>query len=218
MAFLLPLVRFINTKVFTNLIKRVCPDDNVTANVYSSIVINGNYTMFISVKIGSTANQMTSYLTLFVEVLLNVYDCIMIIRLGNRIDTDSPLRHELKLERDEAIVRLVSTEILETLVPFIYGITFLIAYYGPNANILGNIKNSYWQYEAVENATALLENVSKMVVIDVSGSILVGFLLWKYSKINLFKESCKMMKSFFLLFVIRIGIILAKVNTTSNVY
>ena len=107
----------------------------------------------------------------------------------------------------------MSIEILETLVPIIYAITFLIAYNGPNATILGGIQNSYWQFEAVENITPVLESVSKMILIDVSGSILIGALLWKYSAINILKESGKVIKTYFSLFALKVGIILSRVNS-----
>ena len=213
LAFVLPLLRLINTKVHELLIKKACADDKSLTNIYVSITINANYALFIAVSIGSLATQLTSYLILSVEVLLNLYECYKIIKLGRRIEAESSLHNELKEERKQAILTLVSIEILETMVPIIYAITFLIAYYGPNASILGGIQNSYWQFEAVENITPVLESVSKMILIDLSGSILIGALLWKYSAINLLKESCKVMKTYFSLFALKVGIILARVNT-----
>ena len=145
--------------------------------------------------------------------MLNLYECYKIIKLGRRIEAESSLRNELKEERKQAILTLVSIEILETLVPIIYAITFLVAYYGPNASILGDIQNSYWQFEAVENITPVLESVSRMILIDLSGSILIGALLWKYSAINLLKESCTVMKTHFFLFAFKVGIIVGRVST-----
>ena len=42
---------------------------------------------------------------------------------------------------------LVLAESLEIVIPLAYLVCFVIAYYGPNADILGNIKNGYWQYQ-----------------------------------------------------------------------
>ena len=68
--------------------------------------------------------------------------------------------------RDKAVATLALTEIMEVLIPLIYGINFVIAYYGPNSMILGNIGNSYWQYHAVEDITNTLSSVSLMFLVD----------------------------------------------------
>ena len=38
------------------------------------------------------------------------------------------------------------TERIESVIPFTYLLTFLMAYYGPNAEILGNIKLTIWPH------------------------------------------------------------------------
>ena len=81
---------------------------------------------------------------------------------------------------------LVLCEILEILVPLVYLSTFLIAYYGPNANILGNIRNEYWHYHAVDDVGRLMATVLQMFFIDFSSIIIGGFFLWKLGAILFF--------------------------------
>ena len=211
LAFLLPFSRLINTRLSKRIIKRVAADKDSMTTVFVSTRINANYAFFIAIAVGSLAFQTTSYLILFIEVAMHLYDCYQIIKLKAIIDTESPHLTALKQEKEKAVQELVSVEILETLVPFIYAISFLIAYYGPNATVLGNIQNSYWQYEEVENIASLIFSVSEMILIDLSGSIVAGLLLWRFSEINLLNECCKMLKAYHLLLIARIGQICAKV-------
>ena len=48
----------------------------------------------------------------------------------------------------KALKVLVLAETLEFIMPLAYMSCFIVAYYGPNANVLGNVKNGYWHYQA----------------------------------------------------------------------
>ena len=80
---------------------------------------------------------------------------------------------------------------LEILVPLSYLVTVLYAYYGPNAEILGNIQNGYWQFKPIENIGELVLSVSVMFLIDSSSAIIVGCWLWKACSINFVTETLK---------------------------
>ena len=49
----------------------------------------------------------------------------------------------------EDLDKLIVTERTESIVPLIFVLCFLMAYYGPNAEHFGNIKLSLWHYEAI---------------------------------------------------------------------
>ena len=84
-----------------------------------------------------------------------------------------------------AINILVLTEVMEFLVPFGYLACFVANYYGPNAEILGNVKNSYWQYQAVEDIYAAITNLLMFVFIDLLSFIISAVIL--HHRINLAK-------------------------------
>ena len=52
----------------------------------------------------------------------------------------------------EALKILVLCETLEFIMPLGYMACFVVAYYGPNADVLGNVKNDYWQYVATSGS------------------------------------------------------------------
>ena len=68
-----------------------------------------------------------------------------------------------------------------------YCLCFLMAYYGPNATILGNVKNGYWQYSAVTNIDTTIMWIGIMFFIDFGSTILSAFLLFHFCKLNIFK-------------------------------
>ena len=76
-----------------------------------------------------------------------------------------------------------------------------MAYYGPNAEFLGNIKLTIWQYQAVSDAQ-LYKNIQSLLImfgIDLLSGIINGILLWKACNINVFRVMQKVQKEFWLI-------------------
>ena len=90
---------------------------------------------------------------------------------------------------------LALTEILEILVPLAYTMTFVVAYFGPNSEILGNIRSDYWQYQAIENPGKVLSTIFQMFCFDSTSAIIGGILLWNFSDVNLWKEFNKVVSN-----------------------
>ena len=99
-------------------------------------------------------------------------------------------------------------EVIEFQVPLCYLICFILGYYGPNAGIIGNIGNSYWQYAAVENVTHTVQNVLAFFIFDVLGLLLTGTLLWQYCRINLYNAYVAVQKEFGLFMLINLAVTL----------
>ena len=47
-----------------------------------------------------------------------------------------------------------------------YCSSFLIAYYGPNMEILGNVGSDMWQYKKVKDVASELETTASLFMID----------------------------------------------------
>lgn len=76
-----------------------------------------------------------------------------------------------------------------------------MAYYGPNAEFLGNIKLTIWQYQAVSDAQLYktIQSLCIMCGIDFLSGVFNGILLWTTCKINIFKVMQKIQKEFWLI-------------------
>ena len=116
------------------------------------------------------------------------------------------------VEMKKTLSRLVLDETLEVFVPFCYLVTFLTAYYGPNAFILGNIRNNYWDFVAVEDVGNTVAVGFQMFGIDVGITVFTALILNIFCKISLFDEFCKLMKTYWSWMAVRIALILFRVS------
>ena len=103
----------------------------------------------------------------------------------------------------ENLEELIMTERIESVIPFTYLLTFLMANYGPNAEILGNIKLTIWQYQSVADIEDYVKNLLKLLVIDFLSFATNGILLWITCKINVFKVLQKVQAQFWLIMTIQ---------------
>ena len=81
---------------------------------------------------------------------------------------------------------LVITERVEFIVPGTFILMILIAFYGPNAYLLGNIKLTLWHFQEIKDIQKLLEILSLLLAIDFTSFIINASLLWVKLKVNAF--------------------------------
>ena len=198
LALLLPLLREINIHILSKILlkwPRVY-DEKGNGKVLILIGSHSMHLLYVAIKMSHTTTRITSCLILIIDFILNLYSCKDIIRLHKVVGQDNEENLVNRATIQQHLVRLILVETLEALVPLAYVITILIAYYGPNANILGNIGNSQWQYEAIPDITRLIENLTLMFVIDIFGAIIVGLLLWKMCSIDVMRKASEVIKDY----------------------
>ena len=100
------------------------------------------------------------------------------------------------------VEKLVMTERIETLVPATYMLCFLMGWFGPNAELLGNIKLDFWQYQPVEHLGPFLQNLGVLLIVDFLSFIINGINLWKFARINILKSLQILQKDFWLLMAV----------------
>ena len=93
---------------------------------------------------------------------------------------------------------------VELMVPIFYILVFVAAYYGPNAKIIGNIGNSYWQYNAVKDVGKTIEFISIFFFIDFCSVIFCTFLLWKFCQIDIRRPFVALQKEFGMIFLLNL--------------
>ena len=92
-----------------------------------------------------------------------------------------------------------------------YILPFLIAYHGPNAAILGNIKNSYWSYSAVDNVAKVLSGTGLMFLFDATFGMISGFILWKFANLKMLREYSSALKNYWPIIAVRLTFNVTKV-------
>ena len=105
----------------------------------------------------------------------------------------------------ELLQALAIAELTELLVPLCYLLCLLIAYYGPNSDVIGNIRNSYWQYTAIQDINHAIQYLCTFFIVDFLGLLLCFYLLWRTCGINLYKVCAALIDEFRVSFAISLG-------------
>ena len=193
LAFVLPLVREVNYKISYYLMVESPKIEDGKENTI--IGMYGFHALYVAIQLGQTTTNVTSILILVVDFALNLYSCHEVIKLHRSIVPDASFAStQFKKQRDSILIKLVLTEILEILAPLSYLITVLLAYYGPNAEILGNIRNGCWHFKPIQHIGQLVFHVAIMFIIDSSSAVIVGYWLLKACSINFVNETFKVIR------------------------
>ena len=101
------------------------------------------------------------------------------------------------------IEELVLTERIETLVPLTYILCFAIAYYGPNAEILGSVKLDIWHFKSVLDIGNYMKNLFVLFGVDFMSLIINGIILQTTCNINIIKMLKKIQSEFWLIMAVQ---------------
>ena len=84
-----------------------------------------------------------------------------------------------------------------------YIIVIIMAYFGPNAELLGNVKLAIWHFQKpIKDIEAYVINVCLLLAVDLLSLVFNGILLWYSCKTNIFKVLNKLQKEFWYAFAI----------------
>ena len=111
---------------------------------------------------------------------------------------------QFKAEKKNVILKLVSAELCEGLIPLAYAICFAMAYYGPNANLIGNVRNDYWHYKAVDDASWTFIVMFGMFAMDLVSFFLNAGIIRFKCNVNLFKETCIVLHKYWLIILLQL--------------
>ena len=202
-ALFLLLLREVNTWVLQKLmVKAVKEHSNdaqeMDAKMAALIYINCQHSFYVAIAIGNTATPATTYILLFGDFMLNMYSSCKIMQLHRMTSVHDWDFQQKNKKNEEKALTLVLIETLEILVPIAFSISFLLAYYGPNAEVLGNVKNEYWQFKGtkVDHAGNFIASVFRMFFVDLLSAIIGGLLLWKFCTLNMLSVGCTMIRSY----------------------
>ena len=162
--------------------------------------------LFLSVNLGSLTTPTVSYVILASDFIINLVDCFAIIwyhKKGGEINDKKKVG---------ALITLCSNEATEFVLPLAYACVVLISYYGPNAEIMGNIKNSSWQYAGITDINDTIFWLAVMFLVD-SGSTIVSLVLLKvFCDINIGTMYFKISKHMGLLIPTQVGYVICEVR------
>ena len=188
LAFLLPFIKEVNYKILYHIMIDSLQLDNGKLGII--VGINAYNALYVAIKLGHTATLPTSICILIVEFVINLYNCHRLINVHRSIAPDLVVNDQYIKKREYQLSKLILTELMEVILPLAYIVTVVVAYYGPNAEILGNIGNNYWQYSSIDDLRELILSVLLMAIVDFFSALIVGYWLWKVCSIDFLRESC----------------------------
>ena len=110
----------------------------------------------------------------------------------------------------------VLTERVEIAVPVTFLIMMVMAYYGANAEIMGNVKLSIWHNTApITNINSFVFRLSLLIFIDIAGFVLNGLLIWKFVGVNVLEVLNKIQSRFWKLTLVMESFMLIEVGKES---
>ena len=212
MAIILPMMRSIDAKVLKAFISKCTLSGDLMVESYSTIISNVNFLLYVTISISTTCTDQTIFCILLVDIILSLHHCYGVMKLHRKVNLDESQIKRREMEKENEIKLLALSEILEILIPLSYTVTFVIAYYGPNATILRSIKNDYWGNTSVGNIGKVLETELLLFSVDFGILVISSILLRYFCKINLLKEFCGVLRTYWILIAVVAGALISKVN------
>ena len=82
-------------------------------------------------------------------------------------------------------------------------ICFAIAYYGPNAETLGNVKLDLWHFKPVLDIKNYMKNLFMLFSVDFMSLVINWIILRRTCNINIFKIFKKLQSEFWLIMAVQ---------------
>ena len=198
LAFLMPILRELNYFMVNQTMINWPKVEDGSGKQWIICGINAYHALYVAIKLGHTTTHASSVIILAVDFVLNLHCCYKVTCFNRAITPEICITDQAKYiaQREYLLVKFLLIEILEVLVPIAYVVTVLIAYYGPNAEILGNIRNDYWQYDDIDDIESSLQAVMIMCVIDGCSAIIGGYWIWRVSSIDCLEEACRVLRNY----------------------
>ena len=89
----------------------------------------------------------------------------------------------------------------------------VMAYYGPNASILGSVKLAIWHHQStIQDINQFITNVGLLFGVDLMSFIINGIILWMFCKVNVMKVLQKLQKQYWFIYTFAEAYLLTEVN------
>ena len=146
--------------------------------------INSN-ALCLTIIIGETATDLTSYLIYVIDVTINLKSCFDIVQLHRVQRTNN--NHDQGIIRSR-VQKLVLKETLQILIPLTYSIVLSLSYIGPNAQLYGT--------HMVADLRIPLKKISVLMLVDAALLLCTSLILWRFCDIVLIQEYFHLMERY----------------------
>lgn len=174
------------------------------AHIWMSMSLNIYYALFITIRLAG-AESFTVVTIIAIDFLFHLTYTYKIIRIHNKVAPDRNDQKEKKNDMQKAILNLVLVETIEDIVPLSYAFGFIMAFYGPNAMLIGNVRSGIWAYEAVDDIGRYLRVVISLFGVDLASVFMNTYCLYKFANINLIQGFLRLLRKYWTLLVVKLS-------------
>ena len=196
-VFLIPLREF-NIWLQTKVGFKTAGVEDSSVSITSGHNINNRHCFFLAVVLGTIATDTTLWVILAIDVGINLYLCLRIV-LTKTLKGIHSSNEEVMVE---LFLTLIINQTVEVVVAFAYCVCFMMAFYGPNAELLGSVKSSYYAHIPVQDIGRFIQNLGFFLLADAVSIMTTYSLLWYYCRINIVRAFAYMQKEFWLLMAV----------------
>ena len=210
LVFFLPVVKKSTMWLHQKVVFFISSGDEEKSKIDTIVCVGCVHSFAITHVLGSShISASAAYFLMLSDFLLNAWTFLMILKRHLKETTAS-------LERQNTSLKyLALKEFKEIFIPLAYSISFIIAYFGPSAELIGNVKSDIWMFERVENLTTKFNNIALFLVIDGLRGIMFGAILWRVCKLNMYRAYVYIIENYGILILSIASLILNMVNDYS---
>ena len=198
MAIVLPLYREMNIWVLRKIWKKWDNSGDSTFmifNLTATVAMNLMHAFYVAITISTKVSQLTAICILAVDVFINLYDTYSITKRRKQVSTSGTRKTDkdgLKIDT----LTLSGIEMIEFMTPIAYALTFAMAFYGANADLIGGVRFPNWHHTEVKDIGAFLADSGMMFIVDFACAVVSGILLWKTASISMLEEGYKLLRMY----------------------
>ena len=214
LALLLPLAREFNVWILSKVSYKASDAKDSSISISCSHNVNTKHCVFLCVMLGTVATDATSWIILGIDFMINICICLKIIWIRKKNCYDEKKENEMV----SSLITLVMNELVEVVVPSTYLICFIMAYYGPNGDLIGNVRNGYWNYTPVSDIEHYIGNLLKFLFVDSMSLVISALLLWRVCRINIIRAYMHLQKEFWLTLAVTTAFNVNMVSCKMQIY
>ena len=185
----IPWVREVSLWVMLRFTSKASSGDLTSTKLTCGFTFSVWHAVFQSYIIGATATSESLAVLLVEECMPGIWFVLKIIWINKK----SPGHIQ---EQARLLQNLLIKEFVGFIVPLAFLLCFTVAFYGPNGDKIGNVRNSYFGYQAVEDFPDYTLKILSLFLIDFLTAIFGSVLLWKFCNINCYRGMISLQKEF----------------------
>ena len=205
LAIVLPFFNEFNVWTMQKLAGKASFGDLTRKDIVCTYNVNLRHTMFLTLKVSNGTTTTLIYI-LLASFFQNLYVAIKIIYLEKQ-------HNQNKTTQIEMLQSLVLNELSTFMVPLVYLMVLMLAYFGPNHHLIGNVGNDYFGKSTVSDIKTTIVQLITFFCCDTCAVIIRASLLYFSIRINLPKAFLHIRKEFGLSFSV---FIVFQMNQVSN--